>query len=188
MKKKFQLSVNIKTYNSTRCLIETVFFIGQLPNENPFTSPLSTALCQAKSPPSAYPSLSFFGRSPASLCASYLSFITEHFRPQNLLQLFFFLRQSPPLIPDSAPPLFKPLSLSHSQSDHAWMRHGCANASSLPICLGAFVCQCESGGKPLLWRPEWYISPNPGWCWVRWSFVGITAFTWESENKLIMLS
>lgn len=140
---------------------ESVFLLAsfQMKTHSPRLSPLP--LCQAKSPPSAYPSFSFFGRSPASLCASYLSFITEHFRPQNLLQLFFFLRQSPPLIPDSAPPLFKPLSLSHSQSDHAWMRHGCANASSLPICLGAFVCQCESGGKPLLWRPEWYISPEP---------------------------
>lgn len=119
-------------------------------------SPLSTAFCEDKSPPSVYTSFSFFGRPPACLCASYLSFITEHFRPQNVLQLFyfFFLKQSTLLIPDSAPPLFKPLSLSHSQSDHAWMRHGCANASSLPICLvGAAMCQCESGGKPLLWRP-----------------------------------
>lgn len=133
-------------YSSTICLIERyiVFFIGQFPNANPFTS-LSTALCHAKSPPSAYPSFSFFGRPPASLSASYLSFITEHFRPQNLLQLFF-LRQSlcsyqlslPPFIP--LIPLLPFLNLSH-RLIRSRITHECGMVVPMPaLCQSAWVC------------------------------------------------
>lgn len=139
---------------------ETVFLLAsfQMKTHSPRLSPLPFARLKAH----PLPTLHFL--SLAVLLPLYVLLICHSSLNISGLKIFynfFFLRQSPPLIPDSAPPLFKPLSLSHSQSDHAWMRHGCANASSLPICLGAFVCQCESGGKPLLWRPEWYISPEP---------------------------
>lgn len=122
-----QLIVNFKSHGSTICLIETwifFFYIGQLPNTNPFTSLLSTALCHAKSPPSAYSSFSFFGRPPASLSASYLSSNISGFKIFYKFFLFFFLfsdnisvhtiEVSPLDHLDSAPPLFKPLSPSHS--------------------------------------------------------------------------
>lgn len=132
--------------------IDCFFLIGQCPNANPFTSPLSTALCHAKSPPSAYPSFSFFGRPPASLRASYLSFITEHFRTQNLLQLFFlFFSQTISLfIPTKSPPLIPLilllpfLNLSH-RLIRSRITHECGMVVPMPaLCQSAWVCLCAN--------------------------------------------
>lgn len=86
----------------------------------------------------------------------YLSFIKTFQAPKSFRN---FSRHpprppSPSPIPDSAPPLLKTPSPSHSQSDHAWMRHGCATASSLPNWL--------AGVAPLL-----HPVLEPVWCWVR---------------------
>lgn len=85
------------------------------------------------------------------LCPSYLSSIVSikiWWNFFSLQSLFSWTLSLPPSSPWLCS-LLKSLSPSLSQSDHEWMRHGCANACSLPICLGAFVCQSESGGKPL---------------------------------------
>lgn len=120
------------------------FFTGLLPNANPFTFPLSAAFCPEKSPPSGYPSFSFFRRPHASLFVIH----QDISGPQNLLQLF---QTTPSLIPDSAPPLLKTPSPSHSQSDHAWMRHGCTTASPSPNRLaGALALAALAGPRPCL--------------------------------------
>lgn len=138
---------------------------------------LSTALCHTKSPPSAYPSFSFFGRPPTSLRALYLSFIAERFRSRNLLQLFFSRNPSLFILTKSHPSIPLILLLPFLNLSHHLIRsritHECGMVvpvpAFLPNCLGVFVCQCESGGKP----PHWSL--NHGWCRVRWSFVGIRA-------------
>lgn len=121
-------------------------FIGLLPNANPFTSPLSTALCHTKSPPSAHPSFSFFGCPPASLSASYLSFIAEPFRPQNLLQLLFPPQTISLFIPTkSSPfilliPLLPLLNLSHHLI-RSRITHECGMVVPMPaLCQSAWVC------------------------------------------------
>lgn len=149
--------------------METVFFIGQLPNANPFTSPLSTALCQDKSPPSVYTSFSFFGCPPAGLCASYLSFITEHFRPKKIFW-------------DNVPPWAQILLLHFLNLSHCLIRsritHECGMVVPMPaLCQSAWwVRWCVNVsliGSPSSGGQSWCISSNPGWCWIRWSFVGI---------------
>lgn len=126
-----------------------MFFYGLLPNANPFTSPLSTALCHAKSPPSAYPSFSFFGHPSASPSASYLSFFSEHFRPQNLLQLFSFFTQTISLfIPTKSPPLIPLiLLLPLLNLSHCFIRSRITHECGMVVpalCQSAWVCLCAN--------------------------------------------
>lgn len=105
---------------------DVVFLLAsfQMQTHSPRLSPLPSAMLKAHPPPTLhFLSLAVL---PPLYVPLILSFITEHFKPRNLLQLFsqttflFIPTKSPPLDPlDSAPPPFKPLSPSHSQSDHA---------------------------------------------------------------------
>lgn len=63
--RKNPIECGFKMCARTRCLIE--FFTGRLPNATLFAFPLSPAFCPGKSPPSGYPSFSFFGCPHASL-------------------------------------------------------------------------------------------------------------------------
>lgn len=83
-RKMSQLTFSFKDYQYHMLNRDIVFLLAsfQMQTHSPRPSPLP---CYSKSPPSAYPSFSFFSCPPAL----YLSFVTEHFRPQNLSQLFF---------------------------------------------------------------------------------------------------
>lgn len=168
-------------------MLHRLFFYWPAPKSKPIhLASLCCPLPGREPPPSARPSSPFVWLSYLSPC---LFFATPHQTFQASESFTTFLFSLAPRSPLKSQILLRPFpNLSHWQSHHAWMRHGCANAWSLPI--GAFVCQCECGGKPLIWGPEWCLSPERGVVrsWDRWTFVGITAVTWEIENKLIVLN
>lgn len=88
-----------------------------------------------------------------SICHS-----SRHFRPQNLFATF---SDHPLLDPWFCTSSFKNTNtLSHSQADHGWMRHGCTTASTLPNPPGWWWGCCSAcswtlpgvgSGKGLSW-------------------------------------
>lgn len=115
---------------------ETVFLLAsfQMKTHSPRLSPLPFARLKAH----PLPTLHFL--SLAVLLPLYVLLICHSSLNISGLKIFynfFFLRQSPPLIPDSAPPLFKPLSLSfavRSRMNAAWLCQ-CQLFANLPGCV-----------------------------------------------------
>lgn len=137
---------------------------------------------------------------PTSLRASYLSFIAKHFRPENLLQLFFSLSQTISLFIPTKSPLLIPLilllpflNLSH-RLIRSRITHECGMVVPMPaLCQSAWVCLCGNlslVGSPCSGGPGLRISPR------KTRLVSgqvklcedYRQASWESVNKFIVLA